>query len=302
MKLARALLVLGRVSNLPSIWSNCLCGWLIGVGYAGLDTVFDWTMFLCLCIGATAIYLGGMYLNDACDVAFDRNFRKERPIPSGAISESAVWKIGIGLLAAGVGLLSLQGGTTALLTLALFNCVLVYNFLHKKIKWSPVLIATCRFLLILVGASFAYVTTNPEDSFFAHQNSGLATWTALVLGSYIVGLSWLAKVESEPGVVRYWPCLLLFLPMLLAFLVNPGGADRKDALYVSAILGLWIIRCMRYTFWGEKRDIGKTVGGLLAGISLVDLLAVPLVNTELAAIFLGCFLLSLLTQRWVPAT
>tara|TARA_Y100001934_G_scaffold36490_2_gene42033 strand:- start:62 stop:970 length:909 start_codon:yes stop_codon:yes gene_type:complete len=302
MKLARALLVLGRVSNLPSIWSNCLCGWLIGVGYAGLDTIVDWTMLLCLCIGATAIYLGGMYLNDACDVAFDRNFRKERPIPSGAISESAVWKIGIGLLAAGVGLLSLQGGTTALLTLALFNCVLVYNFLHKKIKWSPVLIATCRFLLILVGASFAYVTTNPEDSFFAHQNSGLATWTALVLGSYIVGLSWLAKVESEPGVVRYWPCLLLFLPMLLAFLVNPGGADRKDAMYVSAILGLWIIRCMRYTFWGEKRDIGKTVGGLLAGISLVDLLAVPLVNTELAAIFLGCFLLSLLTQRWVPAT
>lgn len=302
MKLARALLVLGRVSNLPSIWSNCLCGWLIGVGYAGLDTVVDWTMLLCLCIGATAIYLGGMYLNDACDVAFDRNFRKERPIPSGAISESSVWKIGIGLLAAGVGLLSLQGGTTALLTLALFNCVLVYNFLHKKIKWSPVLIAICRFLLILVGASFAYVTTNPEDSFFAHQNSGLATWTALVLGSYIVGLSWLAKVESEPGVVRYWPCLLLFLPMLLAFLVNPGGADRKDALYVSAILGLWIIRCMRYTFWGEKRDIGKTVGGLLAGISLVDLLAVPLVNTELAAIFLGCFLLSLLAQRWVPAT
>ena len=128
MKLARALLVLGRVSNLPSIWSNCLCGWLIGVGYAGLDTVVDWTMLLCLCIGATAIYLGGMYLNDACDVAFDRNFRKERPIPSGAISESSVWKIGIGLLAVGVGLLSMQGGTTALLTLALFNCVLVYNF------------------------------------------------------------------------------------------------------------------------------------------------------------------------------
>ena len=33
MSLGRALLVLGRVSNLPTIWSNCLCGWLIGVGY-----------------------------------------------------------------------------------------------------------------------------------------------------------------------------------------------------------------------------------------------------------------------------
>ena len=303
MKTLRALLVLGRVSNLPTIWSNCLCGWLIGVGYgyAGIGPV-DWTMLFWLCAGATAIYLGGMYLNDACDVAFDRQFRKERPIPSGVISEGTVWKIGIGLLATGVGVLSLQGGTTALLSLALFNCILIYNFLHKKTTWSPVLIALCRLFLVLVSASFAFVTTNPEDSFFAHQNSGLATWTALALCLYVMGLSCLAKVESESGVVRYWPCILLCLPVLLALFVNPSGENRKDALLVSAILGLWVIRCLRSTFWEEKRDIGKTVGGLLAGISLVDLLAVPLVSTELAGVFLGCFLLSLVAQRWVPAT
>ena len=103
MSLVRALLVLGRVSNLPTIWSNCLCGWLIGVGYAGIDTIDDWSMLLWLCAGGTAMYLGGMYLNDACDVAFDRKYRKERPIPSGAISEGTVWKIGIGLLALGTG-------------------------------------------------------------------------------------------------------------------------------------------------------------------------------------------------------
>ncbi len=301
MKTLRTLLVLGRVSNLPTIWSNCLCGWLIGVGYAGIGSV-DWTMLFWLCAGATAIYLGGMYLNDACDVAFDRQFRKERPIPSGVISEGAVWKIGIGLLATGVGVLSLQGGTTALLALALFNCVLIYNFLHKKIIWSPLLIALCRFFLLLVAASFAFVTTNPDGSFFAHQNSGLATWTALALCLYVTGLSCLAKVESEPGMVRYWPCILLCSPVLLALFVNPSGENRKDALLVSAILGLWVIRCLRFTFWEEKRDVGKTIGGLLAGISLVDLLAVPLVSTELAGLFLGCFLISLVAQRWVPAT
>jgi 4-hydroxybenzoate polyprenyltransferase len=289
------------VSNLPTIWSNCLCGWLIGVGYAGIGSV-DWTMLFWLCAGATAIYLGGMYLNDACDVAFDRQFRKERPIPSGVISEGAVWKIGIGLLATGVGVLSLQGGATALLALALFNCVLIYNFLHKKIIWSPLLIALCRFFLLLVAASFAFVTTNPDGFFFAHQNSGLATWIALALCLYVSGLSCLAKVESEPGMVRYWPCILLCSPVLLALFVNPSGENRKDALLVSAIFGLWIIRCLRFTFWEEKRDVGKTIGGLLAGISLVDLLAVPLVSTELAGLFLGCFLISLVAQRWVPAT
>ncbi|MDP6903218.1 MAG: UbiA family prenyltransferase [Verrucomicrobiota bacterium] len=301
MKTLRALLILGRVSNLPTIWSNCLCGWLIGVGYAGIGPV-DWSMLYWLCAGASAIYLGGMYLNDACDVAFDRQFRKERPIPSGVISEGAVWKMGIGLLAAGVGVLSLQGGATALLALALFNCVLIYNFLHKKIAWSPLLIALCRFFLLLLAASFAFVTTNPDGSFFAHQNSGLATWTALVLCLYVTGLSCLAKVESEPGEVRYWPCILLCSPLLLALFLNPSGENRKDALLVSAILGLWIIRCLRSTFWEGKRDVGKTIGGLLAGISLVDLLAVHLVSTELAGLFLGCFLLSLAAQRWVPAT
>ncbi len=304
MSFGRALLMLGRVSNLPTIWSNCICGWLIGVGYAGYSGIepIDWMMVLWVCFGATAFYLGGMFLNDACDVAFDREFRKERPIPSGAMSEGAVWKIGIGLLAVGMGVFSIQGGTTALLALGLFNCILVYNFTHKKLKWSPLLIAICRWLLILLVASFAIVTTKPEVSFFSDHNSGLAAWTALVLCLYVVGLSCLAKVESEPGLVRFWPCLLLGAPLALALFVNPDGDYRKDALLVSAILGLWVMRCLRHTFWAEQRDISKTVGGLLAGIVLVDLLAVPHVPTEVAAVFFGLFLLALVAQRWVPAT
>ena len=167
MKLARALLELGRVSNLPTVWSNCLCGWLIGIGYVGIGTM-DWAMFAWLCTGATAMYLGGMYLNDACDVVFDREHRKERPIPSKAISVGAVWKIGVGLLAVGVGMLSIQGSVTALLALGLFNCIFLYNFIHKKITWSPVLIALCRGFLVLVAAAFAFGTTHPGESFFTH--------------------------------------------------------------------------------------------------------------------------------------
>ena len=311
MKLARTLLVLGRVSNLPTVWSNCLCGWLIGIGYVGIGTM-DWAMFAWLCTGATAMYLGGMYLNDACDVAFDREHRKERPIPSGAISVGAVWKIGIGLLAVGVGMLSIQGSVTALLALGLFNCIFLYNFIHKKITWSPVLIALCRFLLVLTAAAFAFVapdkfalfafeTSDQKEPFFTHENSGLATWMALVLCLYVTGLSCLAKVETKPGLVKFWPCLLLASPVVLALFVN-SGEFRKDALLVSAILMLWVLRSLRSTFWAPKREVGKTVGGLLAGIVLVDLLAVAHVPTELSAVFLVFFVLSLATQRWVPAT
>ena len=70
----RTLLILGRVSNLPTVWSNCLAGWWLGGGGNTGKLPF-------LFAGTTLLYIGGMYLNDAFDVEFDRQHRKERPIP-----------------------------------------------------------------------------------------------------------------------------------------------------------------------------------------------------------------------------
>ena len=61
----RILLILGRASNLPTVWSNCLAGWLLGGG--GSLRRLGW-----LCVGATWLYVGGMYLNDAFDAQFDQ--------------------------------------------------------------------------------------------------------------------------------------------------------------------------------------------------------------------------------------
>src|SRR6478736_6052578 len=95
VRTARALLVLGRVSNLPTVWSNCLAGWLLG----GAETP---AVLPRLLIGASLLYVAGMFLNDAFDIEFDRQFRPERPIPSGAISTRAVWLAITILLTAGV--------------------------------------------------------------------------------------------------------------------------------------------------------------------------------------------------------
>ena len=93
-----------------------------------------------------------------------------------------------------------------------------------------------------------------------------------------------------------------WLPLVALALIVNSGEFRKDALLVSAILMLWVLRSLRSTYWAPNREVGKTVGGLLAGIVLVDLLAVAHVPTELSAVFLVFFVLSLATQRWVPAT
>jgi hypothetical protein len=284
MPALRTLLILGRVSNLPTVWSNCLAAWLLCGGGA-------WSRLVLVCVSATLLYLGGMYLNDACDAAFDREFRKERPIPSGLISERAVQWLGIGWLAGGLALLGLLGLVTFYLGLLLVNCIAVYDLVHKRTALSPVIMAGCRVLLCLVAGSAA-----------AAGLDGLAVWGAVVLGAYIVGLSYLAKFESAPGALRYWPCALLAAPLVLAWIVN-DGPWRVPGLVLSLLLLVWTARCLRFTFGRTERNLGRTVSGLLAGIVLVDLLAVAGGGSPMmAAVFLALFGLALLFQRHVPAT
>src|SRR6266404_5363250 len=85
----QTLLILGRVSNLPTVWSNCLAGWLLGGGGTA------WILVV-ICLGATCLYVGGMFLNDAFDVEFDREYRRERPIPSQQITLEEVWRWAFG--------------------------------------------------------------------------------------------------------------------------------------------------------------------------------------------------------------
>ena len=56
------------------------------------------------------------------------------------------------------------------------------------------------------------------------------------------------------------------------------------------------------TFWSAERNVGATVSALLAGIVLVDMLAVVPQPYPQGMIFLLLFGASLLFQRIIPAT
>ncbi len=283
MAYLRTLLVLGRTSNLPTVWSNCLAGWILG-GEG------DWHLFTLLCLGATCLYVGGMFLNDAFDAGFDRQYRKERPIPAGAIREAAVWWWGFAWLTSGAALLIALGKGTTLFTVLLVGCIVLYDAVHKLFMFSPLLMAACRFLLYLVAASAA------EEGV-----TGLALWSALVLAAYIVGLSCIARKESLGGPLPFWPASLLALPVLLAMLVN-SDADLGRALVLSGVLAAWSLRCIRSTFWSGEPHVARSVAGLLAGIVLVDLLAVAPERYPFGLAFLLLFGAALLFQRFIPAT
>ena len=279
----RTWLVLGRISNLPTVWSNCLAGWwLAGGGNNG--------KFFPLLLGATLLYLGGMFLNDAFDARFDAQHRRERPIPSGAIAEKSVWQISFGLLACGLIILFMLGMTTGILGALLVGFILLYDAVHKVITLSPLLMAACRFLLYVVAASTALGGVN-----------GWSVWCGLALALYIVGLSFLARKEATGTTINYWPCLLLAAPIFLALVMNPG-AYRESAWLLLLVLALWIIRSLRYSLHATGANIGRTISGLLAGIVLVDLLAVADVPHGYALIFIVLLLLALLFQKFIPAT
>ncbi len=279
----RTLLILGRTSNLPTVWSNCLAGWWLGGhGHAG--------RLPALLLGTTLLYLGGMYLNDAFDVEFDAQYRRERPIPSGAISRRAVWQIGLGLLAAGLPSLMLLGEVAGILAVLLTLAILAYDAVHKLITVSPLLMAACRFLLYLVAAATG-----------ADGVTGEAVWCGFALAAYVVGLSFIARKETSRGGLHFWPCYLLAAPVMLALIMDTGKL-LAPAVLVSAILGLWTARCLRYAFGSADRNIGHSVAGMLAGIMWVDWLAVVTAPHSFALLFIGLFVLALYFQRTVPAT
>ena len=280
----RTLLILGRVSNLPTVWSNCLAGWwLSGSGNF-------WRLPLLL-LGISALYTGGMFLNDAFDAEFDRRQRAERPIPSGKISTETVWAFGWSWLALGILLLIFCGKAAGALAVVLAICILIYNAVHKAVTASPWLMGLCRFWVYVIAGSVG-----------ANGLNGWPIWCGVALAFYIVGLSLVARRESFRGSIPHWPLLLLAAPIALAMLMNAAGA-RKPAMFISLILVLWIARCVRTIFQSGEVNVGRIVSGLLAGIVFVDWLAVaPLCPQWLSATFLVFFGATLALQQFVPAT
>ncbi len=287
MRLVRTFLILGRVSNLPTVWSNCLAAWWLGGGG-------EWLNFFLLLAGATLMYTGGMFLNDAFDAPYDSVHRRSRPIPSGLIQRRAVFNAGLGLLAVGCLAFCLMGRIPGVIAAALFLCIVLYNAIHKVFVLSPAIMGACRFLLYAAAGAAT-----------AEGLTGWPLWCGLALAFYVAGLSFLARVETAvtlPSTQTWWPCLLMIAaPVFLAFFMN-RGVYFSHAIWLSVILAIWVLNSLRYAFATANPNMGRTVSGLLAGIVLVDVLALAEPFSAYTILFVVLLLLAKFSQRFVPAT
>jgi hypothetical protein len=272
----RAWLVLARASNLPTVWSNCIAGCWLG-GWS------SWATVLLLCVAGSLFYTAGMFLNDFFDVGFDCQYKRERPIVAGQVTRGQAGIAALVLLLAGL-LLALAINPDVFVFGAILVVVITaYDLLHKRISWAPVLMAACRFLLYLMAAAAGTLGVTPRALGFA-----------LGLGCYVVGLSYLARGEARAASNSRWWLLLLFAPLLVGFSFNPAALT----LLCGLLLVLWIWRALVIA----KPNVGRAVAALLAGIVLVDLLAVSPVSLLSWIGFAGLFGAALLFQRYVPAT
>ncbi len=303
-----ALLVIGRVSNLPTVWSNCLAAKALTLGPVlafGALPLFGADDALLLA-GATLVYLCGTWLNDVADVDFDRAHRPGRPIPAGLLSRPLVGLLGGSAGAAGAGLM-LWAGASGPLVAALLAAVLLYTALHKKWSGGVILMGLCRTLL---GAAAASV-------FFRYRNAaGPLPWHALAWGAavgvHIVGLSAMARREATGGKVPVWSRVLLFAPAALVFLgafFKLFDLTSQDSVFAavpsigfSVAALFWTFRSVSHLRADHPARIARSVSSLLAGLALYDAAISASVDLPTALLALAFFAVARVSQQFLPAT
>ena len=287
---ARLYLGLGRVSNLPTVWTNTIAGVVLARGATAPGPL------VLLASSLSLFYVGGMFLNDAFDREIDAVERPERPIPSGRISAGEVFGVGFALMVIGWGGLlaaaAWTGGSLASAGAAggaLFGLIVLYDAWHKKNAFAPVVMGLCR-AAVYVSAAVA--------------SGGLAGRAVLagasVLAAYVVGLTFVARQENRKSYRAGLTLTLVFAPVLLPAMVH---AVAPLPWLAAASLVAWAGMALVPLFGRGPVNVPRSVIRLIAGIALVDGLAVA---THGAAVLwpvcLAGFGATLGLQRWVRGT
>lgn len=286
MKAVTALKV-GRVSNLPTVWTNVLAGAALAGGGA------DGFTLVTLATAVSLMYIAGMFLNDVFDLEWDRKHQPSRPLVTGEASLSEVAGLAVVFMATAIVLVlfAAAGGRVAYAifsALGLAALIVLYDWKHKQWATGPWIMGACRFMV--------YVTSAAVVGAWNWQVAG----AGLCLLGYIAGITYLARMEHLNTLNSYWPLVLLVLPA--GFALYLGFHEIWSWLLVAALLA-WLVRAARYLLPGKKRKVPQAIGALLAGIALIDTaILVALQQYLLAYLAAGAFALCLLLQRKVAPT
>jgi 4-hydroxybenzoate polyprenyltransferase len=280
---------LGRVSNLPTVWTNVFAALALSGALGGWPA-------LGLAVSMSLYYLGGMYLNDAFDRHIDAIERPQRPIPSGQVSAGLVFVLGFSWLLFGFLELMKEAhrqGTPllypALSGLGLVACIVGYDLYHKQNPLSPVLMGMCR-VLVYVSAGLAMQS----------QLSRGLLLGAVALLCHLIGLSYAAKQEAYNRLTRVWPLGFLAAPALYgAYLAL---AQPLVWPFLAAFV-VWVFLALRFLRPGPQRSVPQAIVRLIAAIALLDAVFIAASGSLTWALVAAALApLTRLFQRYIPGT
>lgn len=278
----RTHLALARVSNTPTVASNVLAGTALATTLA-----FDGVLLL-LALAMVLFYTAGMYLNDIFDREIDRHHRPDRPLPSGAVSVPVAAGVTIALFALGLLLLALTSWPAFASGVVLVLVIVLYDAWHKTNPVGPFVMAGTR-SLVYITAFLAYSTDVTTE---------LVVWSSLML-LYVAGLTSIAKTETGPAGVRYWPFVAILAPAAYAM---TSVSDTWVGLAILAFLG-WTVYATSFVYLPSRRSIGGAITRLIAGISLLDAMVLAIHEAWWGmAIAVLAFAATLFFQRYIRGT
>jgi 4-hydroxybenzoate polyprenyltransferase len=226
----RAYAQLVRLPNLPTALADICLGVLASgaLPQHGLAVAS-------LLLASACLYSAGMVWNDYFDREQDHRERPFRPLPSGRISPRQAVLFGTALLVAGVLLSLLAGRTSLFIAVCLAAAILAYDGWLKHTWAGPLAMGTCRFLNVLLGVSACVSLLWPRG---AHL--------ALIVGLYIVGVTWFARTEarlSNQNALRGAATVMLvslLLALPLPALLTEGQSTSFLFPYLLVGLGFWV--------------------------------------------------------------
>ena len=301
----RAYAELVRLPNLFTAMADVAMGFLYTHGEFGPGD--PWILGLLLA-SSTSLYAAGVVLNDVADAEVDARGRPERPIPSGRVSLRAARRLGWSLLLFGAALAvaaAVVAGVLrpAVVGVVLAGCVVLYDGYLKRTPAGPIGMGACRMLNVLMGMSVQPLAWRAEH------------WlVAAALGTYIVGVTWLARREA--GRSSRWQLALATAVILAGMgLLIPLPAAAEDPiewlqidpsrwyLLILILGGLTGWRCLHAVVDPYPENVQTAVRHCIHTVVVLDAVACYVVRGVPGAIVVFFFLLpAVLLGRWIDAT
>jgi 4-hydroxybenzoate polyprenyltransferase len=289
-----------RLPNLPTPLADIA---LAGLAIGALPK--QWPAFLLLLLASACLYMAGMVWNDFFDLVQDSRERPDRPIPSGHVRRRTAGFFGATLLAAGV-LMALFAGLfseqlnllPATLAGVLTAAILLYDGWLKRTWLGPVAMGSCRFLNVLLGASL----------------SGTLAWPvgphlALVVGLYIVGVTWFARTEARTSnqAALAGAAVVMLCALILAVPLPLRDPEKSSPLFLymlaafGFVVGLPISRAIAVP---TPVNVQAGVKRAIMGLILLDTVLATATAGEIGLVLLVLMLPSLYLnrRRWLYAT